>query len=285
MLVFPEIDPVIFSIGPLQVRWYGLMYVLGFIAAWLLVRHQAKRFAWDPMLERLDDLLLALMLGLVLGARLGFVLVYNFSFYLHHPLEIFAIWNGGMSFHGGCVGAFLAGWWFCRRTGLAFWPAADLFVTAAPIGIFFGRIGNFINAELYGRITDVPWAMIFPNGGPLPRHPSQLYEAIFEGICVFLILWQVKEKPWQRPTPVHWPPGSIFAFFLILYGGFRFVIELFREPDSQLGFVLLHFSMGQLLCLLMIMTGILLWWIRCKQHNAALLMLHSDIKRSKRRRG
>lgn len=259
MLEYPTINPVLFALGPLQIRWYGLMYVLGFTAAYLLVVSQAKRFGWDRILRQLDDLNLALILGVILGGRLGYVLFYNPAHYLAHPLEIPAIWSGGMSFHGGCLGVLLAGLLYCRRTGLDFWKAADLFVVTVPLGLFFGRLGNFINGELYGRVTTVPWAMVFPGGGPLPRHPSQLYEAALEGLILFAILWALKARPWQPATAATWPHGTMLALFLFLYGLFRFLIEFVRQPDPQIGLVLAVFTMGQLLCLAMMVAGILLW--------------------------
>ena len=262
MLSFPNIDPVIFSLGPLQVRWYGLMYVIGFAAAYQLVQLQAKKFRYEQLLDRLDNLNLVLILGVILGGRLGYVLLYNPAYYLAHPLEIPATWSGGMSFHGGCAGALLAGLLYCRRERLDFWKTADLYVVTVPVGLFFGRLGNFINGELFGRITQAPWGMVFPEGGPLPRHPSQLYEAAFEGLILFLILWTLKAIPWRRPEPKNWPHGVMLALFLALYGLFRFLIEFFREPDAQLGFLALGFSMGQALCFLMVAVGGLLWWQR-----------------------
>ena len=259
MLEYPSIDPVLLSLGPLQVRWYGLMYVIGFTAAYLLVMHQAKRFRWERMLNHLDNLNLFLILGVVIGGRLGYAFFYNPAYYFSHPLEIPAIWSGGMSFHGGCLGALLAGFLYCRRTGLDFWKAADLYIVTVPVGLFFGRLGNFINGELYGRITNVPWAMVFPQGGPLPRHPSQLYEAILEGLVLFLILWTVKARPWHPARIAGWPHGIMLALFLGLYGSFRFIVEFVREPDPQIGLIGSTFSMGQILCLLMICAGILLW--------------------------
>lgn len=259
MLEYPTINPVLFALGPLQIRWYGLMYVLGFTAAYLLVVHQAKRFGWDRILRQLDDLNLALILGVILGGRLGYVLFYNPAHYLAHPLEIAAIWSGGMSFHGGCLGVLLAGLLYCRRTGLDFWKAADLFVVTVPLGLFFGRLGNFINGELYGRVTTVPWAMVFPGGGPLPRHPSQLYEAALEGLVLFTLLWALKARPWQPTTASSWPHGTMLALFLFLYGLFRFLVEFVRQPDPQIGLVLWFFTMGQVLCLAMMAAGVLLW--------------------------
>ncbi len=259
MLTFPNIDPVIVSLGPVQVRWYGLMYVIGFVAAYQLVRLQARKFHYEQLLERLDNLNLALILGVILGGRLGYVFFYNPAYYLAHPLEILATWAGGMSFHGGCLGALLAGWLYCRRVRLDFWKTADLYVVTAPVGLFFGRLGNFINGELFGRITQAPWGMVFPEGGAQPRHPSQLYEAALEGAALFVILWTLKATPWRRPQPVHWPHGVMLALFLTLYALFRFLIEFFREPDAHLGYLALGLSMGQLLCLLMAVAGGLLW--------------------------
>jgi phosphatidylglycerol:prolipoprotein diacylglycerol transferase len=235
------------------------MYVLGFLAAYQLVSLQAREFGCERLRQRLDNLNLALIIGVVLGGRLGYVLFYNPAYYLAHPLEIPATWSGGMSFHGGCLGALVAGLLYCRRAGLDFWQTADLYVVTAPVGLFFGRVGNFINGELYGRATTVPWGMVFPDGGPLPRHPSQLYEAGLEGIVLFLILWPLRRLPWTRPAPRRWPHGTLLALFLGLYGLFRFVVEFFREPDSQLGLLFLHLSMGQLLCLVMLAVAALLW--------------------------
>lgn len=261
MLEFPAINPVLLSLGPLQIRWYGLMYVIGFSAAYILVSYQAKKFGWKQLLLHLDNLNLALIVGVVVGGRLGYVLLYNPAYYLSHPLEIPATWSGGMSFHGGLLGALTGGFLYCRRHGLEPWKVADLFIVTVPVGLFFGRLGNFINGELYGRTTSVPWAMRFPDGGPLPRHPSQLYEAGLEGLLLFLILWSLKAKPWQpaKPPSKPWPHGSMLALFLAFYGGCRFLVEFVREPDAQIGFIVMRFSMGQLLCAVMIAAGALLW--------------------------
>lgn len=259
MLDYPAINPILLSLGPLQIRWYGLMYVIGFTAAYALVVYQAKKFRWEQMLLHVDNLNLVLIAGVVLGGRLGYVLFYNPTYYLAHPAEIPAIWSGGMSFHGGCLGALLAGWYYCRRKSLEFWKATDLYIVTVPVGLFFGRLGNFINGELYGRITTVPWAMVFPQGGPLPRHPSQLYEALLEGLLLFLILWSTKTKPWQQPGSPMWPHGVMLALFLGLYGCFRFFVEFVREPDPQIGLIGSTLSMGQILCLLMICAGGALW--------------------------
>lgn len=261
-LVFPQFDPVIFQLGPLAVRWYGLMYVLGFLASYLLVRRQIREFSCHRLEEHFENLNMVLILAVIVGGRLGYVLFYNLSYYLAHPLEIPATWSGGMSFHGGCVGVLLGGWVYCRAKGLDFWQTADLYTATIPIGLGLGRIGNFINGELYGRVTDVPWAMIFPGGGPLPRHPSQLYESLLEGLLLFAVLWAVHKKPWQNQRL--WPHGSISALFLSGYGCVRIVVERFREPDQQIGYLLGYFTMGQLLSGAMVIGGIVIWNIRMR---------------------
>ncbi|MBU1138299.1 MAG: prolipoprotein diacylglyceryl transferase [Proteobacteria bacterium] len=261
-MIFPSIDPVILSLGPLQVRWYGLMYVLGFTASYLLVQKQIRSFSYKELEAHFENLNLILILSVVLGGRLGYVVFYNFSYYLQHPLEIPATWTGGMSFHGACIGVLLGGWLYVRKKRLDFWRVADLYVVTIPIGLGLGRLGNFINGELYGRTSSLPWAMVFPEGGPQPRHPSQLYEMLLEGLLLFLILWSQKNKPWTDKKG--WPHGSMLCLFLIGYGCFRMIVELFREPDQQLGFVLGFLTMGQLLSGFMILAGSLLWRIRIK---------------------
>jgi len=262
MLTFPKIDPVIFSLGPLQVRWYGLMYVLGFGATLLLVKHQIKKFGFRELDEHFDTLNLVLIISLVLGGRLGYVLFYNLPYYLGHPAEILATWRGGMSFHGGMLGLIIGAIIYCLKKKLDFWRVADLYTVTIPIGLGLGRIGNFINGELYGRVTDVPWGMIFPGGGPLPRHPSQLYESFLEGFVLFIILWILKEK---QHTSSPWPSGAMMAICMILYGIFRIFVEFFREPDAQLGFIAAGMTMGQILSSLMILAGIVLLLVRKKQ--------------------
>lgn len=263
MMTFPNIDPVIFSIGPLHIRWYGLMYVLGFTASYFLVRYQIKKFNFTKLGEHFENINLVLILSVVIGGRLGYVLFYNFSYYLQHPLEIFATWTGGMSFHGACLALIISGAMYARRHNINFWQGADLYVATIPIGLGLGRIGNFINGELYGRPTDVPWGMIFPYGGPTPRHPSQLYEAALEGVLLFLILWICKDRPWQKKPA--WPHGCILSLFLICYGIFRIGVEQFREPDPQLGYLFGSLTMGQLLSFIMIAGGTLIWLFRQKQ--------------------
>jgi phosphatidylglycerol:prolipoprotein diacylglycerol transferase len=253
-----NINPVLIKLGPFQVGWYGLMYVFGFIASYLLVRYQMKKKAFGISKEVVDNLFVYLMLGLIIGGRLGYVLFYDLPIYLADPLEIFAVWHGGMSFHGGLLGVLIVGIVFCWRHKRSFWKIADLFIVTAPIGLGLGRIGNFINGELYGRLANIPWGMIFPKGGPLPRHPSQLYESALEGGCLFVILWFLKDKKL--------PSGGLLAVFLFVYGIFRFFVEFFREPDQQLGFILGPFTMGQLLSSLMIISGIaLFFYLRIRQ--------------------
>ncbi len=257
MLHYPHFDPVIFRIGPLAVRWYGMMYLLGFVAAYFIIRALSRRRGLGLSAEGLSDLLFYCVLGVILGGRLGYVLFYNFSYYLSHPLHIFAVWEGGMSFHGGLLGVVVATIVFCRRRGFPLLLTGDILVTAAPIGLGLGRVGNFINGELWGRVTTVPWGMVFPGAGPLPRHPSQLYEAFLEGPVLFLILWALHRHKVREGVP-------FFSFFLF-YGLFRFTVEFFRQPDIQLGFLWDGWvTMGQILSTPMILFGIcgLVWALR-----------------------
>jgi len=259
------LDPVFLTLGPLQIRWYGLMYVLGFTASYFLVRYQIRRRQYTDLETHFENLNLVLILSVILGGRLGYVLFYNPAYYFRHPLEILATWEGGMSFHGACLLLIISGWLFCRKYGIDFWKGADIYVATVPIGLGLGRIGNFINGELFGRPTDVPWGVIFAAGGPIARHPSQLYEALLEGVVLFALLWAVKGRPWQqRPG---WPHGSILALFLIAYGVLRMVAEQFREPDPQIGFLFGLVTMGQSLSLVMVAGGLLLWIFRVRQEK------------------
>ncbi|NOZ26410.1 MAG: prolipoprotein diacylglyceryl transferase [Nitrospirae bacterium] len=260
MIPYPDIKPYIVKVGPLQVRWYGLMYLVGFASSYLLVNHQIRKKGLGIERRTVDDLYFYIILGLILGARLGYILFYNLGEYLKNPLEVFAVWHGGMSFHGGLIGSVFAGVCFCRRRGLDPWLVADLVIVTAPIGLGFGRIGNFINCELYGRVSNVPWAVVFPCGGGLPRHPSQLYEAFFEGLVLFFVLWYIKER--MKVT------GGLTALFLILYGVIRFLLEFFREPDPQLGFVAAFLTMGQILSLAMVAAGIAVFLYRSRGPGA-----------------
>jgi phosphatidylglycerol:prolipoprotein diacylglycerol transferase len=254
MIPYPHVDPEIVRIGPIAVRWYGMMYLVGFTASYVLVRYQVKKQGLALSRDFIESLYAWLFLGLVIGARVGYVIFYDFLSYVSRPLEIFAVWHGGMSFHGGFIGSVLAGLWCSKRFKVDPWQVADLVIVTAPIGLGCGRLGNFINGELFGRVTNVPWGMIFPAGGPLPRHPSQLYEFLLEGVVLFTIMWIMKDR--VRRT------GKLTALFVMLYGVFRFAAEFFREPDPQLGFIVGSFTMGQLLSAAMIFAGAALLYLK-----------------------
>jgi phosphatidylglycerol:prolipoprotein diacylglycerol transferase len=260
---FPSIDPVFLRLGPLQFRWYGLMYVIGFLASYFIIRNEAQRRKLALENEAIADLIFCLALGVVAGGRLGYVLFYDLDAYIAHPLRIFAIWQGGMSFHGGLLGVAIAGLWYARRYNVTYLQLMDLAAFATPVGLGLGRIGNFINGELFGRPTNMPWGIVFPGGGPLPRHPSQLYEAFLEGFVLFFVV-RLLARRYQAS-------GTAMAAFLSGYGLFRFVVELFRQPDSQLGLYWGFFSMGQLLSLpLFLAGGILLFWLNWKKKSKNL---------------
>ncbi|HBA87518.1 MAG TPA: prolipoprotein diacylglyceryl transferase [Geobacter sp.] len=246
-MTYPHIDPVFLRLGPLEFRWYGLMYILGFLAAYYIILTGVKRKGLPLTRDDVADLIFTAALGVILGGRLGYILFYNFSYYLSHPLKLFAVWEGGMSFHGGLTGAVLASLYYVSKHKLRFYPLADLAFLATPVGLGLGRIGNFINGELYGRVTDVPWGVVFPGGGPLPRHPSQLYEALLEGVLMFVILYTISRKVKQE--------GVVVWSFVALYGLFRFMVEYVREPDEQIGYLLGVISMGQMLSLPMLLVG------------------------------
>jgi phosphatidylglycerol:prolipoprotein diacylglycerol transferase len=252
---FPAIDPVAIAIGPFVVRWYALAYIAGLLLGWRYCLILADR---PPRLvERrdIDDFLVWATLGVVLGGRIGYVLFYQLGYYLQHPIEALYLWHGGMSFHGGALGVTIAILLFTRRRQLPVLAFSDIIAEAIPIGLFFGRIANFINGELFGRETDVPWAMVFPNGGPVPRHPSQLYEAVCEGLLLFLLLLFAEHRGARR-----WP-GIVTGLFLIGYAVARMSGELFRQPDAQLGFLVFGTTMGQLLSIPVLIAGILfIWW-------------------------
>ncbi|WP_148253102.1 prolipoprotein diacylglyceryl transferase [Aidingimonas lacisalsi] len=254
MLAYPNIDPVAFSLGPLTIHWYGLMYVIGFVAAWWLGRRRADRLGVSQ--DAIGDLLFYGALGVVVGGRVGYVLFYGMGRFLENPLWLFQVWDGGMSFHGGLLGVLLAALFFARRHGLAFFTLTDFIAPLVPIGLGAGRIGNFINHELPGRVTDLPWGMPFPGMGPQPRHPSSLYEFLLEGVVLFIILWWVSATPRRR--------GMISGLFLTLYGVFRFAVEFVRMPDAHIGFLAGGWlTMGMLLSLPMLGFGIvLLAWSR-----------------------
>lgn len=250
MLTYPNLDPVAFSLGPLKVHWYGLMYLMGFSIAWFLSKRRSLRPDLPVRSHQVDDLIFYGAMGVVLGARIGYVLFYKFSDFLAEPLMLLRVWEGGMSFHGGLLGVIFTMWLYCKKINQHFLDVMDFVAPLVPVGLFFGRIGNFIGAELYGRVTDVPWAMVFPTDSTQqPRHPSQLYEAGLEGILLFIILFV-----WYSAKPR--PRGSICSLFVLLYGCFRFFVEFFRQPDAHLNFVALGWmSRGQELCLPMIIIG------------------------------
>lgn len=248
MLQYPDIDPVAFTIGPFQVHWYGIMYLIGFIAAWFLARLRAGRPGSGWTHAQVADLIFYGALGVVLGGRIGYMLFYNFPRLLEEPFSLFYVWQGGMSFHGGLLGVIIAVWLFARQTGKSVLHVLDFSAPLVPIGLGAGRIGNFIGGELWGRVTDAPWGMVFPAAGPLPRHPSQLYEFALEGVVLFIILWLYS----ARPRPLF----AVAGMFSLFYGLFRFFVEFFREPDAHLSFVAFNWlTMGQLLSLPMIIAG------------------------------
>lgn len=261
MLQHPQFDPVAVSIGPLKIHWYGLTYLVGFAAGWWLGRLRTRK-PWAPINEvQMGDLLFYLALGVILGGRFGYVLFYNFDAFLADPLWLFRVWEGGMAFHGGLLGVILAMWWYGRKVGCGFWRLADFVAPLVPVGLGAGRIGNFINGELWGKPTDVPWAMVFPQApDDLARHPSQLYQFALEGVVLFVILWWFSAKP--RPRM------AVSGLFLVCYGLFRFLVEFVRQPDPQLGYLAFDWlTMGQVLSLPMIVAGTVLMLIAYRRNT------------------
>ena len=249
MLIHPQFDPVAVHLGPLAVRWYGLMYLLAFVLVLVLGRYRIRTHSWAGLTRRdLDDMLFLGVFGVVIGGRLGYILFYKFGDYLREPLHILYVWEGGMSFHGGFLGVILAMAWFAHSRARSWLAITDFIAPLVPLGLGAGRLGNFINAELWGRPTDLPWAVVFPNIDNLPRHPSQLYEFALEGLVLFALLWWFSRKP--RPL------GAVSGMFLLGYGVLRFAVEYSREPDSFLGLLALGLSMGQWLSLPMALGGI-----------------------------
>ena len=254
MLHYPTIDPVLFQLGPFQIHWYGMMYILGFASAWWLGACRARQTQRGWTQEQVADFIFYGAVGVVVGGRLGYMLFYDFSYLIAHPLSLFEIWQGGMSFHGGLIGVMLSVGYFAKRHQKTYFEVGDFIVPLVPIGLALGRLGNFINGELWGRVTHVPWAMVFPSAGPFPRHPSPLYEFFLEGVVLFIILWVYSSK--LRPR------GAVSGLFLLGYGMFRCFVEFFREPDAPLGFVAFDWlTMGQLLSIPMIGLGVfcLIW--------------------------
>ncbi len=268
MLIHPNFDPIAFSFGKhnlpligeisLDIRWYGLMYIIGFAAAWALGNYRAKKpnSLWTK--DQVSDVIFYSAVGVVVGGRVGYTLFYNFGSFIDNPISIFQVWNGGMSFHGGFIGVLTGMFLFGKKTNKSFFEVADFVAPLAPLGLAAGRMGNFINGELWGRISDVPWAMKFHNQ-LVYRHPSQLYEFALEGILLFIILWFISSK---KP-----PKMAVSALFSLLYGAFRFFVEFFREADAHIGYAAGWITRGQMLCFLMIIIGAFFLWLSFKNNN------------------
>jgi phosphatidylglycerol---prolipoprotein diacylglyceryl transferase len=256
MLNFPAIDPVALALGPVKIHWYGLMYLVGFAAAWWLGRRRARapNSGWSD--RQVEDLIFFGAIGVIVGGRLGYILFYNFSGLIADPLMVLRIWQGGMSFHGGLIGVLLALGWLARRQQRSWWQTIDFVAPLVPIGLAAGRLGNFINGELWGRVSDLPWAVLFPHAGDLPRHPSQLYQFALEGVVLFIVLWLYSAKP--RPV------GAVSGLFAIGYAVSRFTVEFVREPDAHLGLLTFGLTMGQWLTLPLFFVGCWLMWRACR---------------------
>lgn len=263
MLPFPAISPVAFEIGPLAVRWYALAYIAGVLLGWRYARYLAQKIPRGPVPAFFDDVVSWIILGILLGGRLGYVLFYNLDYYIQNPLDALMLWHGGMAFHGGLIGAAIATWLFARANKTPFLALADILACAAPIGLFFGRLANFVNGELFGRTTDAPWGILFPRGGAQLRHPSQLYEAGLEGLLLFIILGVLARQPRLAERR-----GLLSGTFLIFYALFRSTAEFFREPDVQIGFLAGGMTMGQILSLPMLLLGVALL-TQAKKHDTA----------------
>ena len=251
MFEFPDISPVALDFGVIKIRWYALSYIAGILMSWYLILRIIKLKKIDINTKQISDLVGNSMIGIIIGGRLGYVLFYNPEYYFNNLIEIFKIWNGGMSFHGGFLGVVFAIIYSSKLFKVPTLTFSDLIALVTPVGLFFGRLANFVNGELYGRITNHPFGMVFPTGGDLPRHPSQLYEALFEGVILFIILWIMAST-----FNLLKRPGLITSYFIFLYGLFRFFIEFYREPDEHMGLLYFELSMGQILSIPMILTGL-----------------------------
>lgn len=257
-MFYHSLDPVAFRAGGVEMHWYGIMYLLGFIIGWLLGRYRAGKPGSGWTKPEVDDLLTFTMLGVIIGGRMGYVLFYDLAAYLKNPMEIIKIWHGGMSFHGGLLGALAAFLYFARSRKKSFWQVSDFVAPLVPQALFWGRLGNFINGELWGKTTELPWGVVFKNAGNLPRHPSQLYEALLEGLALFVVLWLYSSKKRE--------PGQVSGVFAIGYGLARITVELVRVPDAHIGYLAYGLiTMGQLLCLPLIAAGV---WLVFRGHKA-----------------
>lgn len=260
MLTHPEFDPVAVQIGDLKIHWYGLMYMVAFISAWYLGTLRARKADSGWKADEISDFMFYAALGVILGGRMGYVLFYDFSNFIDHPLVLFKIWQGGMSFHGGLLGSALAIWLYARKTKRGFFQVTDFTIPLFPLGYAAGRFGNFINGELWGRVTDVPWGMVFAQVGPEPRHPSQLYQFFLGGVLIFIIIWWYSSKP--RPTM------AVSGLFLALFGSYRIFVEFFRQPDKHLGFIAFEWmTMGQILSVPMVAVGCFMLWKGYQNHT------------------
>jgi len=261
LLPYPHINPIAFNLGPIKVHWYGIMYLVGFVGGWGLALLRARKSNGFWKADEIGDIVFYMALGVIIGGRVGYMLFYDLPNFLNQPWIIFKVWDGGMSFHGGLLGVLTAVWLYSRKHKKTFFQITDYFAPFVPIGLGAGRIGNFINGELWGRVTNVPWAMVFPKAGPLPRHPSELYEFLLEGVLLFIILWFYSAKPKPRM--------AVSAMFLLCYGCFRFFAEFFRQPDPQYGFIFFGWvTMGQILSAPMILIGA---WMLWKAYNNKLI--------------
>ncbi|MFA5626045.1 MAG: prolipoprotein diacylglyceryl transferase [Thiohalomonadaceae bacterium] len=254
MLSYPNIDPVAISLGPLKVHWYGLMYLIGFAGGWWLGRVRARRPGTVMTHAQVDDFVFYVALGVVLGGRIGYILFYNFSSFISEPWILFKVWQGGMSFHGGLLGVLTAVWLYARKLQVRYFAVVDFVAPLVTIGLGTGRLGNFINGELWGKVTELPWGMVFPGAGPLPRHPTQLYEFLLEGVLLLTILWIYS----NRPRPVM----AVSGMFALCYATFRFVVEFVREPDAHIGYLAFDWlTMGQILSLPLFLVGVVLMYL------------------------
>ena len=251
-----NIDPVLLTLGPFEIRYYGLFYVLGLVISYFLFSYLAKNRKIKLNKNDITDLFLYIIVGIVLGARIFYVFVYNFNYYLANPFEIIALWHGGLSFHGGLIGAVIAVFYFCKKKKFDFYEIADIAIIPVALGLALGRIGNFINSELYGRVSEVPWAVKFPNAEGF-RHPSQLYES-FKNLLIFFTLWAIKDKKL--------PKGFLFWLFVVMYSTLRFLVEFFRAPDEQIGFIIGFLTMGQILCIIMFLVGLGFMYKKYKEY-------------------